>query len=453
MKQTNKKQAKKQKPTKLEAKKDIKDIKKFVKDVNKELKIIDKNFRWIKIKDTWEPKTKSKALKVKEMEKIMKEVRHINKELKEIDPNFLWITLQKRHKRKFKLNREHIFVAIRRIIMISLSLIVLLVWLDLLKKSIVNWINIDFLKTFFDMPTKSFFLSYLLTEVTMSGSPIAGAFISLWDVLSISQKNLAAIIMWTRWWVNSFLLITWLLMLIKWKSLKRALWITVIQFLVTLSVTATSAIFIFSILKLDIVTVLAEKIIDWFVLNSFFDIIIWFFSENITHILPNPIITGILWLFWLVWWLFLFDRSFSFIAQWKDRRFIHKIVNVKSSFLAGFVITALTMSLSVSVAILMPLYVRKVINRKMLIAYILWANTSTLFDTLFLWVMSQSILGIKVITGFIIAVFIAVIILMAWFKYYQHIISYLTDRILKNKYRFLIFMIIVMLWPIVFLFF
>gem|GEM_PF-5632163 len=42
------------------------------------------------------------------------------------------------------------------------------------------------------------------------------------------------------------------------------------------------------------------------------------------------------------------------------------------------------MSLSVSVAIMMPLYVRKAINKKMLIAYILGANVSTLFDTLFL---------------------------------------------------------------------
>jgi Na+/phosphate symporter len=128
------------------------------------------------------------------------------------------------------------------------------------------------------------------------------------------------------------------------------------------------------------------------------------------------------------------------------------MVNTKTSFMAGFVITALTMSMSISVGILLPLYMRKIINKKMLIAYILWANVSTLFDTLFLGMMAKSILGIKVIIAFLIAVIAAVIFLMLTFNIYHRCISYITDKILSNRLLFFIFTIIIMFSPIVFLF-
>ncbi len=354
---------------------------------------------------------------------------------------------------KIKITKEKILLRTRRILSICWALLVLLVGLDILKYSLISWINIEFLKSFFNSPIKSFFLSYFMTEVTMSWSPIAGAFISLGDVLAITEKNLAAIIMGTRGGVNSFLLITWLLMLFKWKSLKRSLWITVIQFLVTLSSTAIAAIFIFGVLKLGFMDDLSVFVADWFVLNSFFEGITGFFSHYIKLLIKSPIILWIMWLGMLVWWLFLFDKCFSFISHGKDKRILKKIVSIESSFISGFVVTALTMSLSVSVAILLPLYLRKFINRKMLMAYILGANISTLFDTLFLWIMAKSIIGIKVILAFLFAVTLWVILIMIGFKYYHKAISYLTDKILSNKIHFIIFTIIVMFTPLIFFFF
>jgi len=394
----------------------------------------------------------TKKEKRQEMEHIITEIKEINKELKKVDPKLKPIHTTRKRKITKRISWEQIFKWFRRLVMIFLSLTILLVWLDLIKTSIVNWINLDFLQWFFNSPIKSFFISYLMTEITMSWSPIAGAFISLWDILSINQWNLTGIIMGTRWWVNSFLLISGILMLFKGKSLKRALWITIIQFLVTLSTTIIAGFLVFSILKITILTERATSLSWWFAVNSFFDLIVKFCSEPIMKTITNPIITGILGLFGLILGLFLFDRSFSFLAHWKDRKFIHKIVCVRTSFLAGFIITSLTMSMSISVAILLPLYIRKVINRKMLIAYVLWANISTLFDTLFLWIISESILWIKVILGFMIAVTIAVSILMISFRPFQHLISHLTDKILKNKYTFIIFTAIVMFLPIIFLF-
>jgi len=405
------------------------------------------------------PKNIQKIEKVEEIKQIerhiTKEVDKINKDLKQIDKKFKTnispIKIQKEPPAP-KPRRLKVLNAIRRIIMISISLLVLLVGLDIIKSSIVSWINIDFLTQFFNTPLKSFFVSYLMTEITMSGSPIAWAFVSLGEVLNLSQQSLTAAIMGTRGGINSFLLITGILMLIRWKSLKRALGITVIQFLVTISVTTLAAVFVFGIVKLWIMETFAEYIGNSITMNSMLSSVTEFFSQAIVVQIPNGIITGIIWLLLLIGGLFLFDKSFSFIAHGDNKKFIRKIVSVSTSFIWGFIITALTLSLSVSIAMLLPLYVRKVINRKMLIAYILWANISTLFDTVFLWIISNSTTSIKVILSFLAAITIAVIIFMAIFKPYQHVISNFADKILKNKYTFIIFTAIMLLFPVILFF-
>ncbi|NOZ44664.1 MAG: hypothetical protein GXP45_06050 [bacterium] len=69
--------------------------------------------------------------------------------------------------------------------------------------------------------------------------------------------------------------------------------------------------------------------------------------------------------------LFMFDKSFSFLKEKKNKEILDKFESSKTAFISGFLITALTMSLSISVTILLPLYIRKYIDRKLLIAYIL----------------------------------------------------------------------------------
>jgi len=350
-----------------------------------------------------------------------------------------------------KIHIKKIWNISKKIIEIIFSLLILLVWLDLIKHVLIGWFHKDFLSNFFVTPTKSFFISYLMTEITMSWSPIAWAFISLWETLAINIKNLAAIIMWTRGWVNSFLLITWLLMLFKWKSLRRSLWITVIQFFVTLSVTLLAGIFLFPLLKVNTIWNLAE-IISWkFAINGIFENITWIISGLIKNNISQAIPILLLWFVFLAAGLFFFDKSFSFLKQKENKEILEKFETKKNAFISGFVITALTMSLSVSVTILLPLYLRKLINRKLLIAYILWANISTLFDTLFLWIMTQSTIGIQVIISFLISVIFAVGIYILLFKHYRKWIWKITDYILKNKYNFLIFTIIAMIVPILFL--
>lgn len=350
-----------------------------------------------------------------------------------------------------QLNQKKIFKISKKIIGICISLLILLIGLDLIKHVLIGWFHQEFLTKFFVSPSKSFFISYLMTEISMSWSPIAWAFISLWETIHIGITNLAAIIMGTRGGINSFLLITGLLMLFKWKSLRRSLGITVIQFFVTLSVTLFAAIFLFPLLKMNFTTQLAHFVSNWFIFNSALEKLISPIANIIKTNISQSFFIVILGLFFMIGGLFLFDKSFSFLKEKENKEILKKFESPKTAFLSGFIITALTMSLSISVTILLPLYIRKLIDRKLLIAYILWANISTLFDTLFLWVITKSTIGIQVIISFLIAVTFSVWIYLLFFKLYRKTIEKMTDNILKNKYRFLVFTIIIMLIPIIYL--
>ncbi|NOZ44663.1 MAG: hypothetical protein GXP45_06045 [bacterium] len=71
------------------------------------------------------------------------------------------------------INREKIINISKKIGKIIFSLLLLLIGLDLIKHVLLGGLHQEFLNQFFVSPTKSFFVSYLMTEISMTGSPIA----------------------------------------------------------------------------------------------------------------------------------------------------------------------------------------------------------------------------------------------------------------------------------------
>lgn len=352
-----------------------------------------------------------------------------------------------------KIKSNKIFKIALKTFLILWSLLVFLLWLELLKHSLVEIINPATFFKFLWSPIKSFLLSYMMTEITMSGSPIAWAFVWLWEALNINPMNMIFILMWTRWGVNSVLLITWLMLLIKQRSLRRALGITVIQFFVTFSVTLLSATYVAYFLNwwfLDVVAkFLTSNLNNYFSISQFIGNISNIFVYNIANIY----FILILWILFLFGWLFAFDKSFSFINSKSAEKKIKKIETIRNAFIFWFVLTALTMSLSISVTFLLPLYVRKIVTRRYLIAYILGANISTLFDTLLLGMVANTVLWVKAVLAFILANIISVSIFFSVYTIiYRKVIYYITDKILDRKFLFLLFLFVIMVLPIIMVF-
>lgn len=119
-------------------------------------------------------------------------------------------------------------------------------------------------------------------------------------------------------------------------------------------------------------------------------------------------------------------------------------------FLLGLVVTLLTMSVSISVGILVPLSARGYIRRENIIPYIMGANISTLADTL----LAAALLGnpqavTVVITHMLCAAIFSLLLIMLAYRSYERAISSALTWTTRRRRNLLFFLGIIFVIPVV----
>ncbi|MBL7184645.1 MAG: hypothetical protein ISS50_09385 [Anaerolineae bacterium] len=119
-------------------------------------------------------------------------------------------------------------------------------------------------------------------------------------------------------------------------------------------------------------------------------------------------------------------------------------------FLMGLVITLLTMSVSISVGILVPLSARGYMRRENIIPYILGANISTLADTL----VAAALLGdpravTVVMTHMVCAAFVSLVPILLAYRPYERAISDALAWITRRRRNFALFLGVILVIPVV----
>jgi Na+/phosphate symporter len=119
-------------------------------------------------------------------------------------------------------------------------------------------------------------------------------------------------------------------------------------------------------------------------------------------------------------------------------------------FLLGMIITALTLSVSISIGILVPLSARGYVRRENLIPYILGANISTLVDTL----AAAALLGdpravTVVLVHMASGVLVSLPIVLLAYQPYERAISHALAWITKSKKNFAVFLGAIFFIPII----
>ena len=127
----------------------------------------------------------------------------------------------------------------------------------------------------------------------------------------------------------------------------------------------------------------------------------------------------------------------------------HLVYQPGIMFLMGLVITVLTMSVSISIGILVPLSARGYIRRENLIPYILGANISTLVDTL----MASVLLGdpravTVVLIHMISAIFVSLPIILLIYRPFQRAASDALVWINRTRKNFVLFVSAIFVIPI-----
>jgi sodium-dependent phosphate cotransporter len=119
-------------------------------------------------------------------------------------------------------------------------------------------------------------------------------------------------------------------------------------------------------------------------------------------------------------------------------------------FLMGLAVTLLTMSVSISVGILVPLSTRGYMRRENIIPYILGANISTLADTL----VAAALLGdpravTVVVTHIVCAAMVSLLLVLLAYRTYERVISDALAWITRRHRNFALFLGVVLVIPVV----
>jgi len=122
-------------------------------------------------------------------------------------------------------------------------------------------------------------------------------------------------------------------------------------------------------------------------------------------------------------------------------------------FMLGAAVTLISMSVSVSIGILVPLSARGFVRRENVIPYIMGANITTFIDTLFVAILLNNPAAFTVVLVEMTSItIVSMIILMTMYHTYERSILYLVNWIIARQRNLFIFMMVILIVPVVLMF-
>jgi Na+/phosphate symporter len=118
-------------------------------------------------------------------------------------------------------------------------------------------------------------------------------------------------------------------------------------------------------------------------------------------------------------------------------------------FLIGAAFTTMTLSVSVSLTLLVPLATRGYIRRENVIPYIMGANITTFVDTLFAALLLSSPRAFTIVLVQVMTVsFFSLLVLLLGYGPYQRMMNRMLDWVLTSRWTMLTFVAVMVAAPL-----
>jgi Na+/phosphate symporter len=122
-------------------------------------------------------------------------------------------------------------------------------------------------------------------------------------------------------------------------------------------------------------------------------------------------------------------------------------------FVLGMAVTSVTLSVSVSLSILVPLSAKGFIRRENMLPYIMGANITTFIDTLFAaLVMSGQAAFTIVLVEMVSVALVSIIVLLTMYRVYERVTIAVLDLIMHDNRTLGAFVAVMLVTPLVLLF-
>jgi hypothetical protein len=286
----------------------------------------------------------------------------------------------------------------------------------------------------------------------MSGSPVAASSLTFFDAGIIDQLSAFTMISGSRLGSSFIVLFIGFIYVLRGRNRGTSLSMGLLSFMVTGTIHAGVLVFGYFALR--------AGLLDRFqpgqgaVLNAVTDLIL----DPIVNLAKTYLPDWGLFVGGLVLIMFtfsLFDKCLPEMALKESQigRVSRLVYKPAVMFLLGAAITLISMSVSVSLSILVPLSHRGFIRRENVIPYIMGANITTFIDTLLAAALLNNPQAVTVVmTQMVGVMLVSLIILLLIFRPYERIVLKLVNRITRSNVSMALFMVTILVIPLVLMF-
>lgn len=301
-------------------------------------------------------------------------------------------------------------------------------------------------------PANSLGFGWLFAYIVMSGSPVAAATLTFFDAGVIDRLGAFTMITGSRLGASFIVLFIGFIYVLRGRSKVNSLGMG----LLSLIVTGTTYI-----IGLGVGLFLLESgALDGFYLQS------GALLTSATDLIFDPITALFLsllprWALFLAGFFIilvsfsLFDKCLPQMSLRESQvgRLSRLVYQPWVMFLLGASLTLISMSVSVSLSILVPLSHRGFVRRENVIPYIMGANITTFVDTLLAAVLLNNPQAFTVVLAEMLSItIVSLVILALFYRFYQEKMLALVNGISENNRTLAVFMIVILVVPIILLF-
>lgn len=353
------------------------------------------------------------------------------------------------HARPRRLTGLALRIGIQKTFLFLFSVFLFIFALELMKNGargiaplIVNLFKVDSL-------LNALGFGWLFAYLVMSGSPVAAAALTFLDAGAVDRLGAFAMITGSRLGAAFIVLFIGFVYILRGHERRSALSIGLLSLIVTASIYLPALVVGGMLLQ--------HRVLDSVQLNrggtlsSILDQVFTPLIQPLIGVLPG-------WLIFLVGLgiiilsFYLFDRALPALhlersSFGQTARLVYRPL---SMFALGSILTLLTMSVSLSLSLLVPLSARGYVRRENVIPYIMGANITTFVDTLLAAVLIGNPDAFTVVLVEVLSVaIISLMVLLLFFHNYEQAMLRLVALTANSKRNLAIFIFLIFITPLV----
>lgn len=353
------------------------------------------------------------------------------------------------HARPRRLTGLALRIGIQKTFLFLFSVFLFIFALELMKNGargiaplIVNLFKVDSI-------SNALGFGWLFAYLVMSGSPVAAAALTFLDAGAVDRLGAFAMISGSRLGAAFIVLFIGFVYILRGHERRSALSIGLLSLIVTASIYLPALVVGGMLLQ--------HRVLDSVQLNrggtlsSILDQVFTPLIQPLIGVLPG-------WLIFLVGLgiiilsFYLFDRALPALhlersSFGQTARLVYRPL---SMFALGSILTLLTMSVSLSLSLLVPLSARGYVRRENVIPYIMGANITTFVDTLLAAVLIGNPDAFTVVLVEVLSVaIISLMVLLLFFHNYEQAMLRLVALTANSKRNLAVFIFLIFITPLV----